>query len=114
MEAARTAFETGNFGFAARYFDMAMTEEPGNIDACLGLAASYDWLYRFDLSDPVYKACGELSDDSFLYHNNVGFSYLLRGELGRASASFAQARALEPNHPVIETNLKVLRDVSDG
>jgi len=114
IEAARAAFETGNFGFAARFFEKAMRAEPNDMEACLGLAASYDWLYRFDLSDPVYAACGKIEGDRFLYFNNVGFSNLLRGELGKASVNFGQANALRPGHPVVATNLQILRDVSDG
>lgn len=114
MEVARTAFDTGNFGFAARYYEMAMQTAPTDMVACLGLAASYDWLYRFDLSDPVYSACGRIDGDKFLYHNNVGFSHLLRGDLGKAAASLAQANSLRPGHPVVATNLRILRDASNG
>ena len=114
MTAARTAFETGNFGFAARYFEQVVRADPTDMNACLGLAASYDWLYRFDLADPIYGTCRKIDGDSFLYHNNMGFSHLLRGELGQASVNFAQAAALRPGHPVVETNLKILRDASDG
>ena len=114
MDVARTAFDTGNFGFAARYYEMALESRPTDMGACLGLAASYDWLYRFDLSDPIYAACGKIDGDDFLYHNNMGFSHLLRGDLGNASASLAQANALRPGHPVVATNLQILRDASDG
>lgn len=114
IEAARAAFDTGNFGFAARFFEQAMRLEPDDMQACLGLAASYDWLYRFDLSDPVYATCSKIEGDRFLYLNNLGFSHLLRGDLGRASVSFGQANALRPGHPVVATNLRILRDAADG
>ena len=114
LVAARTAFETGNFGFSARYFEQALRAAPDDMEACLGLAASYDWLYRFDLADPVYGTCRKIDEDNFLYFNNVGFSHLLRGELGKASVNFSQAGALRPGHPVVETNMKILRDASDG
>lgn len=114
IAAARTAFETGNFGFSARYFQQALETDPGNMEACLGLAASYDWLYRFDLADQAYGACRKIDDKNFLYYNNVGFSQLLRGELGKASVNFSQADALSPGHPVVQTNLKIVRDASDG
>ncbi len=114
LSTARTAFEAGNFGYAARYFELAAEASPESIDACLGLAASYDWLYRFDLSDRAYETCRETGEDAYIYHNNVGFSHLLRGEYGLASVSFARAEALKPGDPVVRTNLEILRDVSSG
>lgn len=114
LETAKTSYEAGNFGYAARYFEMALKSSPGNTEACLGLAGSYDWLHRFDLADRTYAKCREVGGETYAYHNNIGFSYYLRGEYGRASASLAQARRLRPGHPVIETNLRILRDASSG
>lgn len=114
LATAKTAFESGNFGYAARYFEMAAENTPTSMEACLGLAASYDWLYRFDLSDPVYDTCRQIDAESYSYHNNMGFSHLLRGEYGKASVSFARADALRPSHPVVRTNLRILRDASSG
>ena len=114
LATAKTAFETGNFGYAARYFEMAAKTAPESMEVCLGLAASYDWLYRFDLSRPAYSTCSDIDGNAFAYHNNLGFSHLLQGEYGAASVSFARANALRPNHPVVQTNLRILRDVSPG
>lgn len=114
MSAAKAAFESGNFGYAVRYFQLVRQAQPDSLEACLGLAASYDWLYRFDRSDPTYGECEEVGADKFFYHNNVGFSHLLRGDFGRASVSFSQADALRPGHPVVAANLEILRDVSGG
>lgn len=110
MSAARTAFEAGNFGYAARYFEQA-GQGP---DACLGLAASYDWLYRFELADRTYERCASLAGEGFAYHNNRGFSYLLRGDTANAAASFSRAKALSPSSPVVQTNLRILRDAASG
>lgn len=114
LSTAVTAFESGNFGYSARYFKMAAERAPQDMQACLGLAASYDWLYRFDLADRAYADCAEIGQDAFSYHNNLGFSYLLRGEYGKASVSFARARALRPGDPVVQTNLRILRDATSG
>ena len=111
---ARTAFETGNFGYAARYFEMAAEDAPGSMEACLGLAASYDWLYRFDLAKEAYGDCRKIDGDDFAYYNNIGFSHLLRGEFGQAAVAFARAESLRPGHPVVRTNLRILRDVASG
>ena len=114
LATAQTAFASGNFGYAARYFEMAAARSPGSMEACLGLAASYDWLYRFDLSDRTYSTCREIGGETFSYHNNIGFSHLLRGDHGQASVSFARATALRPGNPVTATNLRILRDASSG
>ncbi len=114
LSVAMTAFESGNFGYAAKYFQMAAKRSPKDPQACLGMAASYDWLYRFDLADRAYTTCGRIAKDSYSYHNNMGFSYLLRGDYGKASVSFARAQQLQPGAPVIKTNLRILRDAASG
>jgi Flp pilus assembly protein TadD len=110
IRAARSAFEAGNFGYAVRYFEQAAESE----EACLGLAASYDWLYRFDMADRTYDRCGDIAGEGFAYHNNRGFSYLLRGDTAKAAASFGRAQALRPSSPVVRTNLRILRDAASG
>lgn len=114
LSTAMTAFESGNFGFSAKYFEMAAQRSPDDMTACLGMAASYDWLYRFDLADRAYGTCSQIAEDSLHYHNNMGFSYLLRGEYGKASVSFARASQLQPDDPVVKNNLRILRDVANG
>ena len=111
LPTAKTNFETGNFGYAARYFEMALKASPGSMEACLGLAASYDWLHRFDLADRTYGQCRTIGGETFIYHNNIGFSYYLRGEYDKASINLAQARALQPGHPVVENYLRILNVV---
>ena len=108
LRAARSAFEAGNFGYAARYFEQV----EGDAEACLGLAASYDWLYRFDLADRAYERCAEIGGETFAYENNRGFSYLLRGESGKAAARFARAMAIRPDDPTVRTNLRILGDAA--
>lgn len=114
LATAQTAFDSGNFGFSAKYFEMAAKKNPDDLTACLGMAASYDWLYRFDLADRAYGTCSKISKDDFSLHNNRGFSYLLRGDYGNASVSFARASQIKPGDPVIETNLRILRDAASG
>lgn len=110
VQAARAAFEAGNFGYAVRYFEQA----DESAEACLGLAASYDWLYRFEMADRIYDRCAGIAGEGFAYHNNRGFSYLLRGETTNAAASFGRAQALNSSSPVVRTNLRILRDAASG
>ena len=49
----------------------------------MGLGASYDRLGRFDLSDRVYATLYPISGRTAQYYNNLGYSYMLRGNLRR-------------------------------
>ena len=40
--------------------------------------------------------------------NNLGYSYMLRGDLVNARKKFLKAYAREPNNPMIANNLKLL------
>ena len=42
------------------------------------------------------------------YYNNIGYSYLLRGDLQRARASFLKAYDLDPENVVVANNLQLL------
>ncbi|PZX13122.1 hypothetical protein LX81_03350 [Palleronia aestuarii] len=114
LATARTAFDSGSFGYSAKYYEMAAKSDPASMEACLGMAASYDWLYRFDEADKAYARCSKIASDTFQYHNNMGFSYLLRGDYGKASVSFTRARSIRPADPVVNTNLRILRDAASG
>jgi tetratricopeptide (TPR) repeat protein len=109
---ARRAFAAGNYAHAARYFEQALERDPERKDALLGVAASYDQIGRFDLSDPVYeKASVVMPGDPALY-NNMGYSHLLRGDLQNAQAYFAQAAKSTPGNPTIDGNRRLLVEVA--
>ncbi len=109
---AKDYFRTGNFGYAARYYEEAVALDGGSAEAWLGLAASYDRLRRFDLADRAYAEAAALAGGTAAYHNNVGFSYLLRGQPAKAQRSFMRALELEPDSVTIRNNLELLRDAS--
>lgn len=114
LTAARAAFEDGDFGDAAVYYLRAFRASPSSTEACLGLAASYDWLYRFDSADRVYADCRRLGGESVYYLNNIGFSFFLRGDLDRAERYFLRADASAPGNPVTSSNLEILRDAQNS
>lgn len=105
---AQDQFRAGNFGHAARYFEQAVALAPEDGEAWLGLAAAYDRLRRFDLADRAYTEAARLDGQSVPYLNNVGYSWLMRGELGRARRSFMRALALDPQNVTILNNLELL------
>lgn len=114
LAVARQNFNSGNFGFSARYFEKAFAAAPKDMSACLGIAASYDWMYEFGAADRAYAKCGKIDKNSFHYNNNLGFSHILRGDYAKATALLARASQLRPGDPLVETNLRILRDATSG
>jgi Flp pilus assembly protein TadD len=110
LAAAKTHFSEGNYGHAARYFERAVEISRDDPEAWLGLAASYDRVRRFDLSDRAYREAARLIGDRPEYYNNVGYSYLLRGDVAKARANFLKARELDSTSPTINNNLELIRD----
>ena len=108
VQTASKHFKEGSFGSAAKYFQIAVEKEPKNPDAWLGLAASYDRLRRFDLADKAYRNVRKLSGDTAEVMNNIGYSYLLRGELGRARQFMSAAYDRNPSDPRILSNIETL------
>ncbi len=110
LNVAKNYFGEGNYGHAARYFERAVEVAPSNAEAWLGLAASYDRVRRFDLADRAYRKAGALVGHRAEYHNNVGYSYLLRGEVLKARDKFLEAARLDPKNLTVANNLQLLRD----
>jgi tetratricopeptide (TPR) repeat protein len=98
----------GNYGTAEGYFREAVEQTPIDVDAWLGLAASYDHLGRFDLADRAYAHALSLVGRQAAILNNIGYSYLLRGDFVKARTTFLQALDMEPDNPRILANLQLL------
>lgn len=107
---AKSQFAQGNFGHAARYYERAVEIAPNDPEAWIGLAASYDRVRRFDLADRAYREAGRLIGDRAEYYNNVGYSYLLRGDAVKARTNFLKAYELDPTSVTVNNNLEMLRD----
>jgi Flp pilus assembly protein TadD len=101
-------FNQGNFGLAERYFQDAVEKAPKDVEAWIGLAASYDRLARFDLADRAYRSAVKLRGETVQILNNEGYSYMLRGDLIKARAKFRAALRLSPGNPTIVDNLQLL------
>lgn len=110
LQVAKSQFAQGNYGHAARYYERAVEVAPHNGEAWLGLAASYDRVRRFDLADRAYGQAGRYLGSKAEYYNNVGYSYLLRGEPAKAYGQFKKAHELDPSNPTVNNNLAMLRD----
>jgi Tfp pilus assembly protein PilF len=103
-------FYEGNFGLAQQYFQDAVEKTPKDVTAWVGLAASYDRLGRFDLADRSYAAAVKLAGHTPSLLNNEGYSYMLRGDLGKARAKFDEALRLDPNNATATNNLALLNE----
>jgi Flp pilus assembly protein TadD len=101
-------FKKGSYGIANRYFRDAVEKAPEDAEAWIGLAASYDRLRRFDLADQAYAQAIKLRGETVQILNDRGYSYLLRGDLGKARAKFLKAYQLDPTNPTVNNNLQLL------
>ena len=111
---ARKNFRQSNFGYSAAYYKRALELTPNDDEALVGLAASYDRLRRFDLSDRVYAQLLKIDGASLQYYNNLGYSYMLRGNLPAARSSFLKAYELAPDNVVVSNNLELLSSTTSG
>ena len=101
-------FNRGHYGTAEHYFRDAVEKAPKDVTAWIGLAASYDRIGRFDLADRAYGAAIRLVGETTDLLNNLGYSYMLRGNYVAARKKFVQALKREPRNPTILNNLWLL------
>lgn len=105
---ARQHFRNSDFGYSAALYKRVAELSPQNPEGYIGLGASYDQLRRFDLSDRVYDSLFKISGGTAQYYNNVGYSYMLRGDLAKAHSNFRKAEKLAPDSVVVANNLQML------
>jgi Flp pilus assembly protein TadD len=103
-------FRARDYGLAEKYFRHAVETHPKDAEAWLDLAAAYDRLRRFDLADRAYAEAIHIVGPTAPILNNQGFSYLLRGDYGRAHEKLVAARAANPQDPHAKANLRLLEE----
>jgi Flp pilus assembly protein TadD len=101
-------FRAANFGTAEKHFRRAVELHPRDLEAWLGLAASYDRLRRWDLADRAYDQALKIAGPTSEILNNQGYSLMLRGDYRRARTVLLQAQAQDPANPYIRNNLELL------
>lgn len=110
LSMAKRFFRDGNYGLAERYYRRAAKSHPRDAEAWLGLAASYDRLKRFELADRAYTQLLRLRGPTAEVLNNIGYSYMLRGDYTRANQKLREALAKDPDNPYVITNLTLLEE----
>jgi Flp pilus assembly protein TadD len=110
LERANQHFQNAEYGLSERYYREATELRPDNVDAWLGLAASYDQLRRFDLATRSYNKAIALVGPSATILNNMGYSLLLQGNLPEARKKLLAAYEMDPENPYIQANLDLLRE----
>jgi Flp pilus assembly protein TadD len=108
LKLGKEHFRNGNFGLAERHFRQAVEQSQDNLEAVIGLAASYDQLGRFDLSDRLYKEAMRIGGSSAAILNNRGYSYYLRRDFKRARTDFQAALRKDPQNEMARRNLALL------
>ncbi|HWV53004.1 tetratricopeptide repeat protein [Pseudorhodoplanes sp.] len=108
LEMGKKHYRENSFGLAEQHFRKAVEKGPKDLEAWVGLAASYDKLRRFDLADRAYAQAIRLAGPTPEILNNQGYSYLLRGDRQRARRTLLAAQAKDPSNPYIQNNLNLL------
>lgn len=106
----KTYFRDESYGRSYTAFKQALSLQPEDPAALLGFAASADMLRRFDQADGAYKKLQPIIGHRIEYHNNRGYSLLLRGDLLGARRHFVKAYEIDPSNERAANNLEMLRN----
>ncbi len=106
----KVQFRERNYGKSYSLFKKAASVYPNDPMAWLGYAASADHLARFDNADQAYQRLSSMIPNRPAYLNNVGYSYLLRGNLVQARRYFLKAYEIDPANETTANNLELLRN----
>jgi Flp pilus assembly protein TadD len=101
-----------NYGLAEQHFRRATEKLPRDGEAWLGLAASYDRLKRYELADRAYRQALTIYGPRPEVLNNIGYSFLLRGDLRMARAKFIEAQTRDPENPTIANNIALVDEAA--
>ncbi|MFD1196041.1 hypothetical protein ACFQ3C_15310 [Seohaeicola saemankumensis] len=110
LVAAKLQFQNDNYGKANSLFKRALDVAPNDPQALLGYAATSDMLRRFDQSDMAYRKLQPIIGNRIEFHNNYGYSQLLRGNLQVARRHFLIAYEMDPSNEFSANNLELLRN----
>ncbi|AMJ63892.1 hypothetical protein AXW83_22615 [Bosea sp. PAMC 26642] len=105
----RAHLANSDYAMAERQFRDAVEKNSEDTVSWMGLAAAYDNLGRFDLADRAYEQAARTGGETLELINNLGYSYLLRGNGAAAQIQFTKALTLDPKNLVIANNIRLLK-----
>ena len=83
----------------------------GDARALMALAIASDMQGDFRTSDRAYTELTKMGGEQAMLFNNMGYSFMLRGDLDRALSYLTEAARRKPDDPMIRNNLAMLRGV---
>ena len=110
IQEAQLQFTEGHYGLAVDNYSKTVEGDPLNPEAWLGLAAAYDQIGRFDEADKAYGKVQGLIGATPSVLNNLGYSYLLRGNLDKSRVTLLAAYRGDPGNTYILNNINILND----
>jgi Flp pilus assembly protein TadD len=108
LDKGKGHYREGQFGLAELSFRRAVEQDKTNVEAWLGLAASYDRLQRFDKAGRAYNVVLKLVGRSPAVLNNLGYHFILRGDYIRARATLAEGLRKDPQNEHIRSNVELV------
>jgi len=105
VERGRGLVASGQYGLAVDALTEVVRSDPQNVRAINLLAVTYAHLKRFDLADRYHEQALLIDPNSVTALNNLGYSYLVRGNTARAIGLLERAAAVKGANPVVSTNL---------
>lgn len=118
-QVTRQHIDRGISLISVRDFKSAKTEllkanpfKTGDQRALMALAIASDMEGDFRTSDKAYELLLAQSTDQATLFNNMGYSYMLRGDLLKANSYLAEAERRAPKNDTIRNNRKMLKQVS--
>lgn len=101
-----------NYAAAKVELGKAQPFKTGDTRALMALAIAADMEGDFRLSDRAYEQLLARGGDQAMLFNNMGYSYMLRGDLRKAADYLAEAARCSPKDQTIKNNLAMLKKVS--
>ena len=114
VTAGQEHFANQNYGLALENFEKAVESSSDNASAWLGLAASYDQLGKFKNADRAYEQLVQLKAGNARVYNNIGYSYLLRGDYPKARQYLSRAQDIDPSLEEVQGNIHLLEKTIQG
>lgn len=100
-----------NYPAAKAELTKAQPFKTGDVRALMALAVASDMLGDYRTSDRAYSELTTRGADKAMLFNNMGYSYMLRGDLDRAMTYLTEAARQAPDDAAIRNNLAMLRGV---